>query len=125
MAKLTIDDLARIRERGRHATMVRQGAGRVRVTVHMGECGIAAGARGIMTAVLAELESRGLYDVLVMNSGCAGVCNQEPMMTVDVTDGPPPVEYVSLTPEKARAIIDSHVVKGKAVADYALKATAR
>jgi NADP-reducing hydrogenase subunit HndB len=120
MPKLTIEDLARIREQTRQQTTLRQGAGRVKITVHMGTCGIAAGAREIMSAVLAELEGRGLHDVLVTNSGCAGLCSQEPMATVESVNDVAPVKYVQLTPEKVRAIIASHVVGGRPVQEFAL-----
>jgi NADP-reducing hydrogenase subunit HndB len=120
MSKLTIDDLVKIRDRTRHETTLRQGAGRVKITVHMGTCGIAAGARQIMTSVLAEVERRGLHDVLVTNSGCAGLCSQEPMITVETVAEMAPVKYVHMTPEKVRAVMDSHVVGGRPVLQYAL-----
>ncbi len=120
MAKLTIEDLAKIKDQTRHQTTLRQGAGRVKITVHMGTCGIAAGARGIMTAVIDELERRGLHDVLVTNSGCAGLCSQEPMMTVETVSGMAPVKYVQLTPAKVKSVVESHVVNGTPVLDYAL-----
>ncbi len=120
MPKLTIEDLARIREKTRHQTTLRQGAGRARLTVHMGTCGIAAGAREIMTAVLKEIESRNLHDVIVTNSGCAGLCSQEPMMTVEIKDEPAPVKYVFMTPEKVKKIVESHLLNGRVVREYAL-----
>jgi NADP-reducing hydrogenase subunit HndB len=120
MPKITIDDLAKIREKTRHQTMLRQGAGRVKITVHMGTCGIAAGARDIMTAVIKEIEQRSLHDVIVTNSGCAGLCSQEPMITVEVANEPAPVKYVQMTAQKIRSIIESHVLKGQVVTEYAL-----
>ena len=119
MGKITIDDLARIREQTRRQTTLRQGAGRAKVTVHMGTCGIAAGAREIMTAVLKEIEARNLTDVLVTNSGCAGLCSQEPMMTVELT-GRAPVKYVNLNAAKALEILEKHVLGGALVGEYAL-----
>lgn len=120
MPRLTIDDLARIRDATRRQTNLRQGAGRARITVHMGTCGIAAGAREIMTAVLAEVEKRKVHDILVTNSGCAGLCIKEPMITVELADAPAPVKYISLTPEKVAAIIERHVIGGTVVKEYAL-----
>lgn len=120
MPKLTIDDLAKIKEKTKHQTTLRQGAGRVKITVHMGTCGIAAGARDIMAAVLKEVESRSLHDVIVTNSGCAGLCSQEPMMTVEVVNEPAPVKYVSMTSEKVKLVFDSHVSKGQVVREYVL-----
>jgi NADP-reducing hydrogenase subunit HndB len=120
MPKMKIEDLARIRDAARYKIALRQGAGRVKINVHMGTCGIAAGAREILTSVMKEIENRNLHDVIVTNSGCAGLCSQEPMMTVEVLGEPAPVKYGSLTPDKARKIIAEHVVKGDVVQEYAL-----
>lgn len=120
MPKLTIDDLAKIRDKTRRQTTLREGAGRVKITVHMGTCGIAAGARDIMTAVLKEVEGRGLHDVIVTNSGCAGLCSQEPMLTVEVAGEPAPVKYVSMTAARVKEVVDSHVLRGQALKNYAL-----
>ncbi len=120
MGKLMIEDLAKIRDSARHKITLRQGAGRVKINVHMGPCGIAAGARDILTAVMKEIDARQLHDVMVTNSGCAGLCSQEPMMTVEVLGEPAPVKYVRMTPEKVKKIVDSHVLKGSIVQEYAL-----
>jgi len=119
MPKLKLEDLARIREDSRRATLLREGAGRVKVVVHMGTCGIAAGGRKIMEAVLREVEERGLKDVLVTTSGCAGLCSREPMATVEVV-GEAPVKYVDLTEGKIKTIFTEHVVGGKITEPYAL-----
>ncbi len=119
MPKLTVEDLAKLRERARKGLYLRDGEYRAKVTVHMGTCGISAGARDIMAAVLDELERRGITDVMAVNSGCAGWCSREPMMTVEVR-GAPPVKYGDLTPEKTRRIIEGHVVGGAIVREYAL-----
>ena len=119
MPKLKLEDLARIREDSRRATLLREGAGRVKVVVHMGTCGIAAGGRKIMEAVLREVEERGLKDVLVTTSGCAGLCSREPMATVEVV-GKAPVKYVDLTEGKIKTIFTEHVVGGKITEPYAL-----
>jgi NADP-reducing hydrogenase subunit HndB len=120
MGKMTVEDLAKIREAARYKIALRQGAGRVRINVHMGTCGIAAGAREILTRVMKEIEARNLQDVIVTNSGCAGLCSKEPMMTVEVLGEPAPVKYVSLTPAKVKSIIEGHVVGGRPVQEYAL-----
>jgi NADP-reducing hydrogenase subunit HndB len=120
MGKMTIEDLAKIRDEARYKMTLRQGAARVRINVHMGTCGIAAGARGILTAVMKEIESRDLHDVIVMNSGCAGLCSQEPMMTVEVLGEPAPVKYVYLTAEKVKKIFETHVLKGQVIKELAL-----
>lgn len=119
MPKLTLEDLEKIRERARKATILREGAGRAKITVHMGTCGIAAGARKIMRALMDEVEKRGVEDVILTTSGCAGLCSHEPMMTVQLV-GKPPVKYIDLTEEKAREIFEKHVMKGEIVKEYAL-----
>jgi NADP-reducing hydrogenase subunit HndB len=117
--KLRIQDLAKIRDKAKGLTTIRDSEGRAKVTVHMGTCGIAAGAREIMDALLDELGKNRVTDVIVSTSGCAGLCNREPMATVEVK-GQPPVKYIDLTPEKIRVIFDRHVLGGHIVAEYAL-----
>ena len=117
--KLRIQDLAAIRDRTRALLTVRKGEGRAKVTVHMGTCGIAAGARGIMEALLDEMKRSRISDVIVTTSGCAGLCNHEPMATVERKDQPP-VKYIDLTPQKLRRVFIEHVVGGRIVAEYAL-----
>ena len=84
MPRLTIDDLKKLRDDSAGALALRAGTARAKVTVHMGTCGIAAGARDVMAALLKEIEAQGVTDVLVTTSGCAGLCSREPMATVEV-----------------------------------------
>ncbi len=119
MPKLKIEDLKKIREKVRQTTTLREGAGRARVTVHMGTCGIAAGARDIMDTVLKEIEAHDVKDVIVTTSGCAGLCSREPMATVEAVDHPP-VRYVDLTREKMQRIFREHVLGGTVVKEFAL-----
>jgi NADP-reducing hydrogenase subunit HndB len=117
--KLKPEDLERIRQRMRASTVLREGQGRARVTVHMGTCGIASGARAILDAFLDRVESSGVDDVVVTTSGCAGLCKREPMATVQLA-GQAPVKYVDLTAAKVARIFAEHVVGGSPVAEYAL-----
>jgi NADP-reducing hydrogenase subunit HndB len=120
MPKLTLDDLVKIRERARKTTDLREGGEyRAKVTVHMGTCGIAAGARKIMNAFMQELEGRQISDVLLTNSGCAGLCSKEPMATVEIA-GKAPVKYVDLTEDKVKQIFEKHVIGGNLVEEYAI-----
>ena len=121
MPRLTIDDLKALRDRSAGAIALRTGSARARVTVHMGTCGIAAGARDVMAALLAEIEAQGVTDVTVTVSGCAGLCSREPMAAIAVRSQAP-VTYVNLTPEKMRQVFRQHVLGGGAVKDAALAA---
>ncbi len=117
--KIRIQDLAKIREKTKSLMTIRESQGRARVTVHMGTCGIAAGARDIMDALLDEIAKSKVQDVIVTTSGCAGLCNQEPMATIELKDQPP-VKYGDLTAEKMRKIFAGHVLGGKILTEYAL-----
>ena len=117
--KLRIQDLAHIRDKTKAMLTIRESEGRAKVTVHMGTCGIAAGAREIMEALLDEMRKNKVKDVIVTTSGCAGLCSREPMATVEVK-GQPPVKYVNLTPQKIRKILIGHVQGGHLLAEYAL-----
>jgi len=119
MAKLRVEDLQKIRESVMGTVNLRDGAYRVKITVHLGTCGIAAGARVIMTTLLKEIETRGLTDVILTSSGCAGLCSHEPMMTVEIQNEAP-VKYVKLDGPKALEIFAEHVMKGTPVPQYAL-----
>jgi NADP-reducing hydrogenase subunit HndB len=119
MPKLSIDDLEKISQRVKKSVLLREGAGRAKITVHMGTCGIAAGARKIMNTLLDEIEKEKIEDIILTNSGCAGLCSREPMMTVELK-GEAPVKYVDLTPDKVRQIFSEHVLGGKIVQEYAL-----
>ncbi len=119
MPKLTIDELRRKREDAKKGLYLREGEFKGKVIVHMGTCGIAAGARNILSAFLEELEKSGRKDIMITTSGCAGLCSREPMATVEILDKPP-VKYVDLTPDKVRKIFREHLLEGKIVVEYAL-----
>ncbi len=119
MPRIKIEDLDKISEEIRRTTLLREGTSRAKITVHMGTCGIAAGAREIMNTLLAEIEQKNIKDGILTTSGCAGLCSKEPMATVEIK-GEAPVKYIELTPEKIRHIFSEHVLGGKMVKDYAL-----
>ena len=119
MPKLTIDDLRKKREEARKSIYLREGEFKGKIIVHMGTCGIAAGARGIVSTFLEELDRSGSKDVMVTTSGCAGLCSKEPMATVELVDAAP-VKYGELTPDKARRIFKDHILGGTMVGEYAI-----
>lgn len=119
MVKLKPEDLEQISEKMRKMVILREGTDRARIVVHMGTCGIAAGARKIMAAILALIEEKDAKEVIVTSSGCAGLCSREPMMTVELK-GEAPVKYVDLTEEKVREIFAQHVMGGNIVTKHAL-----
>ncbi len=119
MPKLKLEDLAKIKEKVKTSTSLREGGYQAKVTVHMGTCGIASGARKVMQTLMDEIAQRDVKDVILTTSGCAGLCSREPMATVELR-GEAPVKYVDLDEEKIRRILIEHVVGGKIVEEYAL-----
>ncbi len=119
MPKLKLEDLAKIKEKVKTSTGLREGGYQAKVTVHMGTCGIASGARKVMQTLMDEIAQRDVKDVIVTTSGCAGLCSREPMATVELR-GEAPVKYVDLDEEKIQRILVEHVVGGKIVEEYAL-----
>jgi NADP-reducing hydrogenase subunit HndB len=119
MSKIKPEDLDKIRERMARTMSLRDGDARAKVTVHMGTCGIAAGARKIMSRLLGLVEEKDAKDIVVTTSGCAGLCSREPMMTVELK-GQAPVKYVDLDEDKTEKIFSDHVLSGSVVEEYAL-----
>lgn len=119
MSKLIPEDLEKIIEKVKRTMILREGTGHAKIIVHMGTCGIAAGARAIMSTFIKEIDDRNIKDVILTTSSCAGLCSREPMITVEFQNQPP-VKYVDLNPKKAREIFDKHVLSGEIVKEYAL-----
>jgi len=117
--KISPEDLEKIRAKMAKTVSLREGDARGKVTVHMGTCGIAAGARKVMAALMAELERTETKDILLVTSGCAGLCSREPMMTVELKEAAP-VKYVDLDEKKATKIFHEHVLAGTVVQKFAL-----
>ncbi len=119
MPKLTIEDLKKIRESAKKSTALREGETAVKITVHMGTCGIAAGAREVMNALLEELAQADRQDIHVVTSGCIGLCSSEPNVTVDI-EGKDPVIYQHMDRNKMRQVFKRHVLLGEIQTDFAL-----
>ena len=119
MAKLTIEDLKRIRESAKKTTALREGETTVKVTVHMGTCGIAAGAREVMDALLEEMAQADRQDIRVVTSGCMGMCSSEPNVTVEM-QGKEPVIYQHMDKNRMRQVFKRHVLMGEVQTDFAL-----
>jgi len=119
MPKLKLEDLAKIKEKVKTSTALREGGYKAKITVHMGTCGIASGARKVMQVFMEEIAQRDIKDVILTTSGCAGLCSREPMATIELK-GEAPVKYIDLDEEKTRKILIEHVVGGKIVEEYAL-----
>ncbi len=109
-----LEDLRRIRDVARKRLELRGGRRRARIMVCMGTCGIAAGARDTMTAFLDALEASGVTDVAVTTTGCAGFCEQEPLVEVEL-QGQEPVRYGRVDAAGAQRIVNEHLLRGTVV----------
>lgn len=118
----SLQDLEAIRERARYQTRLREQASEARIVVGMGTCGIAAGAREVMTAVLDELGRRGISDVAVTQTGCIGLCDQEPLVTIE-KPGQPRVLYGRVTADRARRIVSQHLINDQVVSEWVISTT--
>jgi NADP-reducing hydrogenase subunit HndB len=119
MAKLTIDDLKRIKEQTSKSTALRQDGARVKVTVHMGTCGIAAGARDVMNVLMQEMAEADRQDIRVVTAGCMGMCSSEPNVTVEVMDSEP-IVYQRMDANRMRQVFRRHALLGEVQTDFAL-----
>ena len=119
MAKLTIADLKKIKEKVHKEMSLRDGDRRVKVTVHMGTCGIASGAKEVMDTLLQEIETAGANDVIVTTSGCMGLCSREPLVTVEVLNQEP-IKYEYMNPYKMRQVFKRHILAGEIQTPFVL-----
>jgi len=115
----TREELQALREKAKAALAVRESPQGARVIIAMGTCGIAAGARDVLKALLEELATRGLSQITVSQTGCKGLCDREPIVDVRVP-GMPAVTYGRVTPQVMRRIVAEHLVNGQIVAEYAI-----
>ena len=119
----SLADLKAIRDRMQKQIDLRDtGEDRIRVLVGLATCGIAAGARPVLSAFLEEVDKRGLSNVSVTQTGCIGVCRLEPIVEV-LVPGHEKVTYVKMSPEKVPAIVSEHLVNGRVVNEYTIGAT--
>ena len=118
----SLEELAALRERMKNNVAMRQdNSTATRVVVGMATCGIAAGARPVLTAFVEEVNRRGLKDVVVTQAGCIGLCKLEPIVEV-FQPGKEKVTYVKMTPEKVSRIVTEHLVNGSPVTEYTVGA---
>lgn len=114
-------DLLAMASKAKEDIDLRSGAKEIKVTVHMGTCGIAAGARDVVVSFLTEIGDAKLDNVTIHQSGCAGLCEMEPMATVQFADGSV-FRYGHLeNRSRVHQIVQSHLVEGNPVTEYLVK----
>ncbi len=113
MPRLTsLEDLRRLKEEAQHEIKVRGDTG-TKITVGLGTCGIASGAREVMHAILHELEANNI-EANVATVGCVGLCALEPLVDIEQA-GAPRITYGKVTPEMVPTIVTEHLIRGQVV----------
>ena len=117
----SLEELRALKEKTKAEMNLRNEQNGLRVVVGMATCGIAAGARPVMNTFVEELAKRQLNNVKVTMTGCIGLCKLEPIVEVIDPSGDK-VTYVKMDAQKAARVVAEHLVNGKIVSEYTIKA---
>ena len=118
MAKLTLDDLRKLRDEKQKAIEKRDPSNKdAQIIVGMGTCGIAAGAKETFNAIIDELDPKNISHVLVRQTGCMGLCHSEPTVEVIVPDMPT-VIYGNVNAEVGKQIVNAHIVSKRLIDNH-------
>ncbi|MDR2006172.1 MAG: (2Fe-2S) ferredoxin domain-containing protein [Acidaminococcales bacterium] len=111
----SLEELKKLREKLQSDTKLRAADG-IKVIVGMGTCGIAAGAREVMAALMEEVKKRGLAGVVFQQTGCIGMCEKEVLVDI-ILPGAPRITYGNVRPSDAGRLVAEHVINGQIVKD--------
>lgn len=116
----TLEELMAIRNKMQGQVNLRaEDENAIRVVVGMATCGIAAGARPVLKAFSDAVQEKNLENVMVVQSGCAGLCQYEPIVEIN-QPGKEKVTYVKMTAEKAAEVVELHLIGGEVVTKYTI-----
>jgi NADP-reducing hydrogenase subunit HndB len=114
----SLAELQAIKEKMKNKIVLREGSGDVRVVVGMATCGIAAGARPVLSAFVEEVNNANLADkVTVSQTGCVGYCQLEPIVEI-YEAGKDKVTYIHMTAEKVKRVVEEHLKGGNVVTEF-------
>lgn len=116
----SLEDLRKLRDSAHQMLQLREGGENIQIVVGMGTCGIAAGAREVLVAIMQELRQLNLPNVVITQTGCVGLCDKEPLVTV-IRPGDARVTYGKVDAEKARRIIADHVVNNQIISEWVVE----
>lgn len=117
----SLEELRKIREQMQSQVGMRESnQTSTRVVVGMATCGIASGARPVLTAIANLVQEKGLTDkITVTQTGCIGLCQYEPIVEI-LEPGKEKITYIRMNPEKAAEVVEKHLIGGKPVESYTL-----
>ncbi len=113
----SLHDLSRFREESKRASQARRRTG-TWISVGMGTCGIAAGAKETFEAFRAEIARRQL-DIEVASVGCIGMCAKEPLVDIQQAGGPH-VLYANIQPAMVGRLLEQHVIQGQPIREWVI-----
>ncbi len=118
----SLAELKALRDKMQNSVNLRENAeGGMRIVVGMATCGIAAGARPVLSAFVDTVAEKKIENVTVTQTGCIGICQYEPVVEV-YENGKEKTTYVKMTPEKAAEVVEKHILGGKVVTEYTIGA---
>ena len=130
---MTIDRLTEIKKNNEELVMVRKlvasqaeemakhTAYRKQILVCGGTGCTSSGSKKVIDALESEIKARNIKDVLVVKTGCFGLCALGPIVIVY----PEGAFYSQTTPEGAKRIIDEHIIEGNICKDLLYPETVR
>lgn len=121
----TLEELRAIREKMQGQVGMRsENDSQTRVVVGMATCGIASGARPVLTALSDAVQAKNLSNVAVTQTGCIGLCQYEPIVEV-FEPGKDKVTYIKMTAEKVQEVVEQHLIRGQVVSKYTISSEGR
>ena len=118
----SLAELKALRDKMQTSVNLRENTeGGIRVVVGMATCGIAAGARPVLSAFVEKVAEKKIDNVTVSQTGCIGICQYEPVVEV-YENGKDKVTYVKMTVEKAAEVVEKHLIGGNVVTEYTIGA---
>ncbi len=107
----TLAELQAIKDKVKDSMTIRDGLKDIRVVVGMGTAGINAGARDVLNAFVEAVFGNGLADKVSVTMDAA-------VEGVEVIENGNKTVYVNMTADKAKEVVEKHLMQGKAVAEY-------
>jgi len=119
MAKITANDLKKIKEKTSKEASLSESETNIKIIVYMGTCGIAAGAQEVMDTLLEEQAASKRTDIKIVASGCMGMCSTEPNFSVEIKNEAP-IVYKNMDKNMTRQVFKRHILKGEVQTGFAL-----
>lgn len=118
MTKMTLEDLRKLRDTKRQELSRRDTSDKdILLIIGMATCGIAAGARDTLKALLDELDAKKVTNAIVKQTGCMGLCSVEPTVEVHMP-GMPNTVYGNVDAKVAKEIVDKHILNKTLVNEH-------